>query len=176
MSEQIPNRKQELFCRFVARGETYSQAYELAGYNPSSSNASTMANRPEIKDRIQVLRDEHDNEQMELKYRLAKVREDGDPSLVEVGAEWNFNRVMDMIAENVRLAQVAGEYKAANDALKMMGEALNMFEKAQKANGNATGTQGPLALIGQITQHLAGPGGGVSAELDDPLAPRVRRP
>jgi hypothetical protein len=62
-SIKVLNNKQELFCRFVARGETYTKAYELAGYAPSTSNASGLANRPDIADRIKHLREEHLREQ-----------------------------------------------------------------------------------------------------------------
>jgi hypothetical protein len=149
------NKKMELFCRFVAKGSTYTEAYELSGYAPSSSNASNLAARPEIKARIAELKEEFINEQALMEAALARARAqdaaNGDPSLTETRqvAEWSINRVLDMIADNVRLAQVANEFRAANDGLKMLGEAMGMFGKDK-----ATPPANPLTFIGQLNQHL----------------------
>ena len=42
---QIPNH--ELFCRHLALGKSASEAYELAGYKPSRSNASVLRAKTE---------------------------------------------------------------------------------------------------------------------------------
>lgn len=172
MSDDFLNKKQELFCRFVAGGETQTTAYELAGYSPSTSNACTLANKPEIKKRIAQLREEHLREQTEFKVRLAQVQEMGDPDLIQKECEWTFNRVMDMIGENVRLAQIAGEFKAANEGLKMMGDAMSMFAKENEKNANPP-AQGHLTLIGKVVNELGESGSGMSSQGDNPLAPRL---
>jgi hypothetical protein len=79
--------------------------------------------------------------------------------------QWTFDRVMDMIAENVRLAQIATQFGAANDALKMLGDAMSMFDKAEKAK---VPPSNPLALIGKVVQSLPGAG-------DDDDAPAPQR-
>jgi hypothetical protein len=176
--EGFLNKKQELFCRFVARGSTFTEAYELAGYAPSTSNASTLAARPDIKVRINELKHEFAADEAMHLDALQRARAadaaNGDPSRPETTAaiEWTINRVMDMIADNVRLAQVAGSFGAANDALKMLGDALSMFDKAKAAG---TPPANPLALIGKMINHL--PGGSDEDEAPqlkpaNPLAPR----
>ena len=172
MSQQYLNKKQELFCKFVAGGATQVEAYELAGYEPSSANASTMANKPLVKARIAELRAEHERQENEFKL-LAMQAENADPEFaqqIQKGVTWSFQRVMDMMAENVRLAQIAGEYKAANECLKMMGEGMNMFDKASTPKDDKGLSPGsPLTLIGQVTQILEQ--NGVQSD-DNALAPR----
>ncbi len=158
MAEKYLNKKQELFAKFMAEGSTQLEAYELAGYEPSSANASTLANKPLVRKRIAELKAEHERKEAEFKV-LAQRAEEADPTLaaeIAFGAEWNFQRVMDMMGANVRLAQIAGEYKAANECLKMMGEAMKMFAdaKAKQAANDATGLPGSLALIKNLTQIM----------------------
>ena len=169
------NKKQELFCKFMAEGCLQLDAYVNAGYEPSSANASTMANKPLVKARIEELKEQ--NERRRVEFEVMKRQAAGKPQeLIEV-AEWTFQRVMDMMAENVKLAQIAGEYRPANETLKMMGEALKMFEKAKSdANqGNSSGAKNTLALIGQVTQLFDGAGGGNDSGEQNPLRPRLDR-
>lgn len=169
------NNKMELFCRFAARGETNAKAYELAGYAPSQSNAATLAGKPDIQARIAELRREFIEEQALHEAALSRARAadatNGDPARTETrqAAEWSFNRIMDMMSENVRLAQVAGEYKAANDALKMMGEAMSMFDKANASKAGAAAN--PMTLIGTVVNQLRDADEALDA-LPNPLAPR----
>ena len=138
MAQTYLNKKQELFCKFMAEGGsdmTQAIAYELAGYEPSSANASTLANKPLIKKRIEELKADHERREAEFRV-LAHQAEQADPEIgraIAQGVEWNFQRVMDLMGENVRLAQVAGEYRAANECLKMMGDAMKMFADAKAA-------------------------------------------
>jgi phage terminase small subunit len=48
----LSNAKQERFCQQLALGKTASEAYELAGYKPSRSNASVLKAKQNIADRI----------------------------------------------------------------------------------------------------------------------------
>lgn len=170
---KVLNNKQELFCRFVARGETYTKAYELAGYAPSTSNASGLANRPDIVDRIKSLREEHLREQALFEAHMANARRTdsdsgGGTTAQQQTVEWTFNRVMDMIADNVRLAQIATQFGAANDGLKMLGDAMSMFDKASAAKAPQAN---PLALIGRIVNQLPGGDDDAPAPHRNPLAP-----
>lgn len=169
------NKKQELFAKFMSEGCNQLDAYVNAGYEPSSANASTLANKPLVKSRIDELK--HQAERREIEFQVMRREAAGAPDkLVEV-AEWTFQRVMDMMAEQVRYAQIAGEYRASNETLKMMGEALNMFQKAKAdANqGNSSGAKNTLALIGQVTQVLADASGGGDSLESNPLRPRLER-
>lgn len=175
------NNKQDLFCRFVARGETYTKSYELAGYAPSTSNASNLANRPDIKARIEELKQEFAKEEAMHQVMLERARAadavNGDPLLpaTRQAAEWSFNRVMDLIAENVRLAQIATQFGAANDALKMLGDAMGMFDKAAAAAAGTGKAANPMMLIDKAIMNLPGGEGAAlpaPAEEINPLAPR----
>lgn len=156
MAQQYLNKKQELFCKFLAGGSTQLEAYELAGYEPSSANASTMANKPLIKERVKQLELEQERRDNEFKI-LAMQAENADPAMaadIAKGAAWSFQRIMDMMADNVRLAQIAGEYRAANECLKMMGEGMKMFDKATTPDDGKQGTPAPLTYIKNLTQVL----------------------
>lgn len=158
MAQKYLNKKQELFCRFIANGETQLRAYELAGYEPSSANASTLFNKPLIQQRISELKAEIEREEIEFRALRAKV-EEADPegtAMIVKGVEWTFQRVMDMMAENVRLAQIAGEYKASNEALKMMADAMRMFDHAKGQTPERQREGNQITLIKEVTNLLTG--------------------
>ncbi|MGA7667363.1 MAG: hypothetical protein WBW13_21380 [Pseudolabrys sp.] len=48
----LSNAKQELYCRHLALGKSASEAYALAGYKPSRSNASVLRAKQNIADRL----------------------------------------------------------------------------------------------------------------------------
>ena len=170
MAQKYLNKKQELFCKFMAEGPcTQAEAYELAGYEPSSANASTLAAKPMIKKRIAELRAEYERRENEFKV-LAHQAEQADPVTAQAitqGIEWNFQRVMDMMAQNARLAQTAGEYSAANATLKMMGEAMKMFSDAKAKQQANDALPNSLALIQNLTHIMGNQGGG---EIEDQSA------
>jgi hypothetical protein len=51
----LSNAKYELFCQHLALGKTASEAYEMAGYKPSRSNASVLRAKQNVSDRINEL-------------------------------------------------------------------------------------------------------------------------
>lgn len=179
VSIQLPNRRHELFARFVAEGETYANAYELAGYNPSTANASTLANKPEIADRIRVLRAEKEDRQLKFEIELRKANLDpNDPQKAsrEV-AEWTIKQVLDLYYENARLAQMAGEFRTANESLDSISKIMGLLERpAGNSNDKPPATQVGIAIYQEAAKQL-GQGGGVSVSgTDNPLAPRVSGP
>ena len=52
MMPALSNAKHELFCQHLALGKTATEAYELAGYKPSRSNASVLRAKQSISDRL----------------------------------------------------------------------------------------------------------------------------
>jgi hypothetical protein len=52
----LSNPSHEAFARALASGDTQMEAYQATHYKPHSSNASRLANRPEIKARVAWLR------------------------------------------------------------------------------------------------------------------------
>ena len=180
-SLQLKNRKHEIFARYVAVGETYTRAYELAGYNPSTSNASTLANRPEIAARIKVLKEEKEERDLRFQIELRKANldpEDPAGASREI-AEWNVKQVLDLFWENARLAQMAGQFSTANDSLKIIADIMGLRGSSNtsgKNNDKPAGPQVGIAIYQDAVRQLE-QGGGVSpAGEDNPLAPRVPSP
>ena len=48
----LSNTRRELFAQEIAKGRTITEAYVVAGYKDNDSNASKMANHPEIVARV----------------------------------------------------------------------------------------------------------------------------
>ncbi len=178
VSQQLPKKKHEIFARFVAEGETYVAAYELAGFAPSTSNASTFANKPDIQARIAVLKKEKEERDLRFQVELRKANLDPDDPVRasrEV-AEWTAKQVLDLYWENARLAQMAGQFTTANDSLKMIATILGLLEPKTKTNDKPAPTQVGIAIYQDAVKQL-GEGGGVSpVGEDNPLAPRISGP
>jgi hypothetical protein len=51
----LANQREERFCQFVVAGNSIVEAYEKAGYRPSTSNASRMRANPRVDERIREL-------------------------------------------------------------------------------------------------------------------------
>jgi hypothetical protein len=67
---ELRQHKWEIFARFLADDHSQSESYELSGYRPSTANASTLANRPEIQQRVRELKEEKLQREAELQTRL----------------------------------------------------------------------------------------------------------
>lgn len=179
-SQQLSNRKHELFARYVAQGETYTHAYELAGYLPSTANSSTLAKRPEVSARIAVLKKEREERELRFRIELQKANldpEDPVKSSRDV-AEWTAKQVLDLFWENARLAQMAGQFTTANDSLKTIAEIMGLrgSNNTGPKNDKPSPTQVGIAIYQDAVKQL-GQGGGVSIEREDnPLSPRISGP
>lgn len=157
---------------------TQALAYELAGYTPSSSNASVLAAKPEIKARIEELRAEKERRELEFRVRMHEAGlDENDPEAAkQVVIDWNDNVVRALLKENARLAQVAGQFQAAKESIKLIGDSLGTFEKGtpDPKKGLPAPAAGP-----QINFNLNGALQSAEAEVappadDNPLAPRKR--
>jgi phage terminase small subunit len=51
----LDNPRHEYFAQYLAQGKTQDEAYKLAGYRPSRFNASHLADKPSIRDRVHQL-------------------------------------------------------------------------------------------------------------------------
>ncbi|USM11470.1 terminase small subunit [Citromicrobium phage vB_CbaS-RXM] len=174
---QLQNRKHELFARFLSEGEVQVRAYELAGYNPSTANASTLANKPHIATRVAFLKKE--KEERDLRFQIELRKANLDPS-DPVGAsrdvaEWTVKQVLDLYWENARLAQMAGQFSTAKESLDAIAKIMGILGQPAtgKTNDKPAGTQIGIALYQNAVEQL-GSGGGVSpVGSDNPLAPAV---
>jgi hypothetical protein len=177
---ELRQHKWEIFARFLADDHSQSESYELAGYRPSTANASTLANKPAIQQRVAELKEEKLQRAVEFKTRLAALNVDPDnpdPDDLEIVEEivtWTVAMVQKELWKNARLAQTANEFTAANKSLELLGKSIGMWEDAKKDKDSGSGKpQVSIALIGEATGRLAISGGGVPAEEISPLAPRI---
>ena len=51
----LSNARHERFAQAIAEGKTFIEAHEIAGFKPNDGNASKMASRPEIQDRVKEI-------------------------------------------------------------------------------------------------------------------------
>jgi hypothetical protein len=51
----LDNPRHEKFAQYLAQGKTMTEAYELCGYKPSRGNASHLADKQSIRDRVHQL-------------------------------------------------------------------------------------------------------------------------
>jgi hypothetical protein len=177
---ELRQHKWEIFARFLADDHSQSEAYELSGYRPSTANASTLANRPEIQQRVAELREEKLQRKAELQARLKQLNVDPDnPEELALAQdeviEWTVQKVCQELWKNARLAQAQNEFGAANKSLELIGKAIGMWEDHKKAkDGDGNGkTQIGIALIGQALDGVAITDGRGTTETLSPLAPRL---
>lgn len=177
---ELRQHKWEIFARFLADDHFQSESYELAGYRPSTANASTLANRPEIKQRVAELKQEKFEREVELKARLKSLNLDPDhpdPDDLEKVTEvvvWTVAMVQQELWKNARLAQTANEFAAANKSLELLGKSIGMWEDSKKDKDSGSGKpQIGIALIGQSLEALEGIGRKLPSEEDAVLAPRA---
>lgn len=52
----LANQRHELFARALAEGKTHIEAHKEAGFAPNRGNASTLANREDILDRVKQIK------------------------------------------------------------------------------------------------------------------------
>lgn len=123
----LGNVRHEKFSRALADGNTQVKAYAIAGFVPeeggNTSNASALANKPYIKERVQELLDERDL-QMKGQY---KIHPDA-RSIDEAGMSelWVIQNLM----KNVYLCQASGDMKTANATIEIVNRYLGYFNSS----------------------------------------------
>ena len=126
---KLHNAKQELFCRFLARGMTQVEAYERAGYMRSKPNASILASKPDIILRVEeLINDREARTRIEAEERSEKLRSAETTEDLGLSRHWVLAELMD----NALKAKEVGQFAAANASLKLLGEELGMFTTGQK--------------------------------------------
>lgn len=176
---ELRQHKWEIFARFLADDHSQSEAYELSGYRPSTANASTLANRPEIQQRVAELRELKMERKVQLEARLKQLNiNPDDPDQQAMAQEevvvWTIAMVQKELWQNARLAQAQNEFAAANKSLELIGKSIGMWEEAKKAKDDGNGkTQIGIALIGQALDGVAITGPEGTQVSHSPLAPRL---
>jgi len=166
---QLPNTRNELYAGHRARGMSPSKAAMAAGYASGSSTASQLEKDPAVVGRIEELLEEltlKRDSQRTAAIEAAKV----------VGEMTGYSKgwVIQKLAEVAQLAASADDFKAANEALKLIGEEFGMFKGASGLDDSNEG--GAKALdLGALTALMdqnpgaAGPMLNVTPDKDEPL-------
>lgn len=177
---ELRNHKQEIFARFLADDHSQSESYELAGYRPSTANASTLANKPEVRQRVAELKEEKMQRQVELQARLQALGADSPDDVLSEEAEevirWTQDRVRTELFKNARLAQSQNEFTAANKSLELIGKSLGMWEADKSKDNGKEKTQVSIAFIQEQAERLADGSGAKPAGAVNPIAPRISSP
>lgn len=110
---ELPNHKHEAFAFGIARGLSQAHSYVQAGYKHSDSAASNLAKKPEVKKRVEELR----QEMMEAANAVVK-----SPSEENLEELTRLDLTLDWCAmqykEIAEKAKKAGQFAPANQAIK----------------------------------------------------------
>jgi phage terminase small subunit len=133
----LSNPKHEIFAQEFAQGKTADEAYALAGYRKSRSNASVLRTNQNIADRV-----------IELQRVVAAQTESTIESLI---------READQIQ---RAAMVTGQYSAAISALTSKAKLAGLWgEKRENTNRSELDAMTDAELRELIRRELALDGG-----------------
>ena len=118
---QLSNNKHELYARNMAVGMTQIDAFVAAGYEHNYGNASTLANKKHVKDRVTELMDER---------RAGREIDNTDVNAEIADSEFGINEawVVRQLKTNSTEARDAGQYAASNKALEILGKVCGLFD------------------------------------------------
>ena len=128
----LDNPKHEQYASFLARNMPQGKAYQKAGYTANAGAASRLAAAPDIKARVEDLREENNRAVVRF---MDDTTVDNAKSLVELGLTRNwcavsFKEVYDKALEE-------GQFSAANAAV------VNIQKLVDMENGTDDGTTKP---------------------------------
>lgn len=157
---------QERFAGFVAQGMRLIEAAKLAGYGEDHGNASKLANRPKVKQRIVELR----NRIVAARERtetIAEKAQEARYSENDVTVEW----LIEEAKKNMRFARDSGKYKDSNDSIKLIAQLTGYIrggtddEDKDKGSKPSVNQQSPINIqvLNQLTERL-GRGAGDGTE------------
>jgi len=171
---QLANNKHEMYCRFVSQGESLVDAYELAGFRRSTANASTLGKRVDIRERIAYLEAFERNRRLEHEIRCREAGVDPDEMEDQMKREFIFttNSVCQMFRENAKLAQLAGQFKAAHESITSIAKILKIQEDVPD-HGKPTGDKNALTFIQEAAFNLGGENSLGPSRPNNALRPRV---
>lgn len=152
------NESQERFAGFVAQGMRLVEAAKLAGYGEDHGNASKLASRPKVKQRIVELRNRivaarERSETIAEQAQVAKYEEN------DITVAW----LIEEAKKNMRYARDEGKYKDSNDSIKLIAQLSGYIrggkegdddnDKGKNPNANP---QSPINIqvLNQLTERL----------------------
>lgn len=157
---QLENHRWELFCRAMSRGAVQADAYEEAGFERSSANASTLKRRPEVMARIdELIKERLEREGKETHAGTERM----DAAKAEISATGTIRKewILEELVENIKMAREAGQFSASNKGLEMLGKEMGLFQDKSPSHGD-TEAQKKLSAeqarnaipIGQVNKLL----------------------
>jgi len=114
----LANPRHEVFAHARSEGLGQYDAYISAGFEGNPSAASQLEKRPEVRQRIQELVLERQTARMDSQRTT-------DDSVSDLNRDW----ILRELKENIRQAQSAGQISAANKAIEMLIDLLNLVPK-----------------------------------------------
>lgn len=127
----LTNPRHERFAQELASGKSQSEAYQLAGYEPSEPNASRLTRNDKVQARV-----------AELQERSA--------AKIMLSREW----VLEQLVDNAGKAKAAGDFGPSNQALNLLGKELGMFvDKTENVNLNHDVSDRPASEEEWAAEH-----------------------
>ena len=136
----LSNPRQEQFARNLVKGMTQVAAYREAGYDNdggNTGNSSKLANSDHIKQRVEELRQEKED-QLHGQPRIDPTARTIDET--QISEAWIINQII----KTVYLAQNASQFKAAYDGIKLANAYMGYF--TPDANDSPQGDGVPAKL------------------------------
>lgn len=133
----LKNSRHELFAQAVASGKTPTDAYSLAGFEPSNCNGFRLLTRESVRKRVNEI-------QSAMAARLVKQ--------AYYTREW----VAEQLIDNVERAKAAGDFGAATSALRLLGVERQMFVDRRESGqpGEFAGLQSADDVLDLVRKEL----------------------
>jgi hypothetical protein len=173
--------RQERFAQNVAAGMSLTQAHEKAGYSGDGANASRLAMRPEIKGRIEQIREDR---RLAMEVRREAQKHAITSEFADEGINLKF-LIMELRV-NLDGARADGKWKDANDTLKMIAQ-LTGFLKGDGSDASDPNKRKPfendksppainLQVVNQLPGQMGPEAGGQSQVLEAVAIPVIQSP
>lgn len=138
----LANPRHEAFAVNRAQGQNQHDAYLNAGFDGNPSAASQLANRPEVRSRIQELYAEKAQARRESD-------QEGDDSVQDLNKDW----ILKQLKQNISAAQSTGQISAANKSVELIMDLLG-FTKKSKATPDEPDDSAPSTVVTKQNDRL----------------------
>lgn len=138
---KLANERHELYALHRAKGFGPNKAGIAAGYATGSSTPSELEKDPAVQVRVQEIIDEL-AERKKAQTEAARAAAQVIGQMTGIGKAW----VIEQLAIVAQTAAGDGDYKAANEALKLIGDEFGMFKGASAGEGDEEGAPQPVSL------------------------------
>lgn len=184
---RLSNVRHELFATYLSQGKSQLESYELAGFNTNgqTSNACTLARRPEIQARIAELIDERVARQTGVSVNADLEHQQAINTALETG-EIDRGWIIMMLMENTRLAREAGQFAASNKCLELLGREIGMFQEGNARDREKAAAEKqieaekrqnsiPVDKVNALLERLGYAGPPIDTEILTPVPPPEKK-